>query len=43
LGSPNTPCTAARGRNAGKRYTSTNRRALPIANSCQVFRHRETP
>src|SRR5271167_2112610 len=43
LGSPNTPRTAARGRNAGKRYTSTNRRALPIANSCQVFRHQKTP
>ena len=43
LGSPNTPRTAARGRNAGKRYTSTNRRFLPIANSCQVFRPRKTP
>src|SRR5713226_5089219 len=43
LGSPNTPRTAARGRNAGKRYTSTNRRALPIANSCQVFGPQKTP
>jgi hypothetical protein len=32
-GSPNTPRTATRGRNPGKRYTSTNRRTLPIAKS----------
>jgi hypothetical protein len=43
LGSPNTPRTVAHGQNAGKRYTSTNRRALPIADSCQVFEPRKTP
>jgi hypothetical protein len=43
LGFPNTPRTAARGRNAGKRYTSTSRRAFPIANSCQVFEPSKTP
>jgi hypothetical protein len=43
LGSPNTPRTVARGRNAGKRYASTNRRALPIANSCQVLEPWKTP
>jgi len=43
FGSPNTPRTAARGRNAGKRYASTNRRTLPIANSCQVFQPQKSP
>src|SRR5713101_1151623 len=43
LGSPNSPRTEARGRNPWKRYSSTNRRRFPIADSCQVSPTLETP
>ena len=32
-----------RGQNPGRRYTPNKRRALPIANSCQVFEPWKTP
>jgi hypothetical protein len=37
FGSPNTPPMVASGRHPGNRYSSSNRRRLPIGKSCQVF------